>query len=657
MMSFRRLCMVQGPCTEGSTVRPSASGDRPPPHLRSGLGLGSNRRRQSPRETSEVVPGEPPSQYREVPELGPKATDLGCTCKKGTVLKPVGGVAGCKRRIPRLLHVSATETVFEPSSESILDALIVLQQGDDFVQEKKYESIPKRGKNAGSHEWTSISVRNSRLLKRGAAYYVPLDVGFRSELLRCHHDDPVAGHFGFSRTFELLSRKYFWFGMRADVKRYVNTCAVCQRTKVKRHLPYGELSIFPLPSRPWQEIIMDFITGLPPSKHNGAVYDSILVVVDRFTKMVRYIHVTKTIDAPALAEIFVQKIFKDFGAPAGITTDRGTQFTSNFWSTFCFLLGVRRRLSTAFRPQTDGQTERQNQTLEHYLRCYCTYNQSDWASKLALAEFAYNNSQQSSTGMSPFRACYGFAPRIQNIEDDVPGGEAPLAKERIEMLARERVLLSTHLRSAQEYQKKFYDAKHLPRQFQIGDRVMIRSRNIKQLRPNVKLSDKYLGPFTILERIGNHGQAYRLQLPPHFRIHNVFHVSLIEPWADREGEVAEPPPVQIEDQLEWEVESVQDHREKGRGRQYLVRWKGYAPAEDTWEPEANLSRAQEVVREYWESLSRPGQGTMQTDARQEQENHALRSRNNGRSQQENHAIPQRSHSARSPPAKRTSKKK
>jgi hypothetical protein len=402
---------------------------------------------------------------------------------------------------------------------------------------------------------------------------------------------------------------------------------------------------------------MDFITGLPPSKHNGAVYDSILVVVDRFTKMVRYIHVTKTIDAPALAEIFVQKIFKDFGAPAGITTDRGTQFTSNFWSTFCFLLGVRRRLSTAFRPQTDGQTERQNQTLEHYLRCYCMYNQSDWASKLALAEFAYNNSQQSSTGMSPFRACYGFAPRIQNIEDDVPGGEAPLAKERIEMLARERVLLSTHLRSAQEYQKKFYDTKHLPRQFQIGDRVMIRSRNIKQLRPNVKLSDKYLGPFTILERIGNHGQAYRLQLPPHFRIHNVFHVSLIEPWADREGEVAEPPPVQIEDQLEWEVESVQDHREKGRGRQYLVRWKGYAPAEDTWEPEANLSRAQEVVREYWESLSRPGQGIMQTDARQEQENHALRSRNNGRSQQENHAIPQRSHSARSPPAKRTSKKK
>jgi transposase InsO family protein len=296
--------------------------------------------------------------------------------------------------------------------------------------------------------WTSITVRNGRLLKRGAAYYVPLDVGFRAELLRCYHDDPVAGHFGFSRMLELLSRKYFWFGMRADVKRYVNTCVVYQRTKVKRHLLYGELSTFPLPSRPWQEITMDFITGLPPSKHNGAIYDSILVVVDRYTKMVRYLHVTKTIDAPTLAEIFVQKIFKDFGAPAGITTDRGTQFTSNFWSMFCFLLGIRRRLSTAFRPQTDGQTERQNQTLEYYLRCYCTYNQSDWLSKLALAEFVYNNSEQSSIGMSPFRACYSFAPRIQNIEDDVPGGEAPLAKERIEALAREYVLLTTHLRSA-----------------------------------------------------------------------------------------------------------------------------------------------------------------------------------------------------------------
>jgi hypothetical protein len=126
VLLFSRLCMMRGSCTEGCIVRPSASGGSPLPHLRSGLGLGSNRRRQFPKETSEVVPAEPPCPCRRASETGLMAIELGCICEKGTVLKPVGGVAGCKRRIPRLLHVSATETVFEPLSEPVLDALLLL---------------------------------------------------------------------------------------------------------------------------------------------------------------------------------------------------------------------------------------------------------------------------------------------------------------------------------------------------------------------------------------------------------------------------------------------------------------------------------------------------------------------------------------------------
>jgi hypothetical protein len=161
--------------------------------------------------------------------------------------------------------------------------------------------------------------------------------------------------------------------MRKDVKDYVRTCSVYQRTKVKRHLPYGALSSFPLPSKPWQEITMDFITGLPPSRFCGKVYDSILVIVDRYTKMVQYIPTTKEISAPELAELFVYYIVKDFGTPADITSDRGSVFTSKFWSSLCFYLKVRQRLSTVFHPQTDGQTENLNQTLEQYLRCYTSY--------------------------------------------------------------------------------------------------------------------------------------------------------------------------------------------------------------------------------------------------------------------------------------------
>lgn len=348
---------------------------------------------------------------------------------------------------------------------------------------------------------------------------------------------------------------------------------------------------------------MDFITDLPPSKRHTRVYDSIFVVIDRFTKMARYIPVTKTVDAPELAEVFVTSIFKDFGAPEGITSDRGSQFTSKFWSTFCFMLKVRRRLSTAFRPQTDGQTERQNQTIEHYLRCYCAYRQDDWAKKLALAEFSYNNSVHSTTGVSPFYACYGYHPTI-DVGDDVPEGEAPAARERAETLRDEREVLTETLRSATEQQTKYYNLKHKPRRFKINQKVMLMAKNIRQLRPNRKLSDRYLGPFVITEAVGEHGQAYRLKLPQSMKVHDVFHVSLLEPWEERDGIVTELEPVLIAGEPEWEVESIQNHRDTRKGREYLVRWKGFTPAEDTWEPRSHVDNAEEALREYWRASNR-----------------------------------------------------
>ena len=160
--------------------------------------------------------------------------------------------------------------------------------------------------------------------------------------------------------------------------------------------------------KPWEEITTDFITDLPPSKGVGRVYDSILVIVDRFTKLFRYIPVQKTITAPELAELFIQHVYKYFRCPKGITTDRGSIFTSKFWSSVMFYLQVRRRLSTAFYSQTDGQTERQNQVHEFYLRTCCDYRQDDWVSKVALAELIYNNSVHALRGPTPFRMLYGL---------------------------------------------------------------------------------------------------------------------------------------------------------------------------------------------------------------------------------------------------------
>jgi len=153
----------------------------------------------------------------------------------------------------------------------------------------------------------------------------------------------------------------------------------CARTKARRHRPYGELAPLPVPSQPWQDISVDFVTGLPTSidPRTNKPYDAILVIVDRFTKYVLYVATKKTLTASAFAGLVLDYVFRPFGLPSSIVSDRGSLFTSNFWTTFCVHLSIEQRLSTAYYPQTDGQTERQNQTLEHYLRVFCAFDQTD----------------------------------------------------------------------------------------------------------------------------------------------------------------------------------------------------------------------------------------------------------------------------------------
>jgi transposase InsO family protein len=302
------------------------------------------------------------------------------------------------------------------------------------------------------------------LLRHKGKLYVPPEPALREELMKVHHDDALAGHFGAKKTVELLTRKYYWDSIIQDTQVYVKTCDTCQHVQVPRHRPYGELQSLPQPQGPWKEVTMDFITGLPPSRRGDGVYDAILVVVDRYTKMARYIPTTKKLDASDLADLFFQEVIRFFGVPDGIVTDRGSVFTSQFWSEVCFAAKVKRRLSTAFHPQTDGQTERQNQTLERYLRCYTDEKQSNWAGLLPLAEFAYNNTAHSTTGVSPFYACYGYHPRLE-YETRADEGSVPSAAERISRMVAERELLAERWRSAVESQAKYYNRKHQPKSY------------------------------------------------------------------------------------------------------------------------------------------------------------------------------------------------
>uniref|UniRef100_A0A803J5H9 Gypsy retrotransposon integrase-like protein 1 n=1 Tax=Xenopus tropicalis TaxID=8364 RepID=A0A803J5H9_XENTR len=220
----------------------------------------------------------------------------------------------------------------------------------------------------------------------------------REAVLLETHDSRVAGHPGRNKTCSLLSRILWWPTLKQDVGNYVDSCPVCQRSKPSRSLPQGLLQPLPVPEKPWTHISMDFIVDLPPSNGNTVIW----VVVDRFSKMSHFIPLPALPSAKSLAERFLSDIFRLHGAPLNIVSDRGVQFVSRFWRAFCSLMGTELSFSSAYHPQTNGQTERTNQSLEQYLRCYVSSNQSLWADFLPWAEFAFNNSTHSSTGESPF---------------------------------------------------------------------------------------------------------------------------------------------------------------------------------------------------------------------------------------------------------------
>ena len=514
-------------------------------------------------------------------------------------LNPVAGTVGCKQLVPRLLatHVGARETVYERPTGDLMEIIAVLQGRDAFTQRKLRELIaPEERRSTAGTIWSE----KDDLLYRDNALFVPDDTATKAEIIRRHHDDLMAGHFGVRKTSELIARKYGWDGLEATIKTYVETCEVCQRTKAPRHRPYGELQSLPRPERPWCEVSMDFITDLPVCRQGNDEYDSILVVVDRYTKMAKYLPTRKTIDAPALASLLFDRVVTQYGIPDGIVSDRGSIFTSHFWSAFCFHAKVSRRLSTAFHPQTDGQTERQNQTLEQYLRCFCAYKQHDWSHLLPLAEFAYNNSEHSVTKISPFFACMGFNPRLSfDIEANATKGEIPAAKQRAEQLQRDRKTLDERWERAIKWQANAYNKRHKSQSFRVGDQVLLSTKNLRLVRPNRKLMERYIGPFPVKDIKGM--QAYTLDLPSNYMIHPTFHVSLLEPYHRRLDDVCEYPetgPVTVEGEEEYEVDEVLDER-KVRGKpQYRIRWKGWSSAHDSWEPKDNLDHASEALQDY-----------------------------------------------------------
>jgi len=239
--------------------------------------------------------------------------------------------------------------------------------------------------------------------------YVPKDEELRTEVIQLHHDVLVVGHGGRWKIVELVMRNYWWPGVTRDVGKYVEGCDACQRIKNRTKELVGKLKLSEVPEKSWMYLIVDFITKLPVV----AGKDAILLVCDRLSKMMHFVTTTEGTSAKGLARLFRDNVWKLHGLPESVVPDRGPQFAAELTKELNKILEIETRLSTAFHPQTDGQTEKMNQELEQYLRFFVEHRQKDWPEWLVLAEFAVNNKVHTATKVSPFMANYGKELRME----------------------------------------------------------------------------------------------------------------------------------------------------------------------------------------------------------------------------------------------------
>jgi hypothetical protein len=354
---------------------------------------------------------------------------------------------------------------------------------------------------------------------------VPDIESLRETILKEAHDSDYSIHPGSTKMYQDLKRKYWWYGLKRDVAAHVAMCVVCQRFKAEHQRPAGLLHPLKIPEWKWEEIGMDFIIGLPCTQKG---YDVIWVIVDRLTKVAHFIPVKTTYKGSQLAELYMAWIVCLHGVPKKIMSDRGSQLTSRFWRSFHENMNTKLNFSTAYHPQTDGQTERTNQVLEDMLRACALQHGGSWDKSLPYAEFSYNNSYQASLKMSPFEALYGRKCRTPLYWDQT--GERQFFGPELIQEAEEQVhLIQENLRIAQTRQKSYADNRR-PLEFEEGDYVYFKVsplRGMRRFKVKGKLSPCYIGPFLIFRRVGE--MAYQLELPASLSdVHNVFHVSQLK---------------------------------------------------------------------------------------------------------------------------------
>jgi predicted aspartyl protease len=441
--------------------------------------------------------------------------------------------------------------------------------------------------------------------------WIPESEPLRTGIIQIAHLSLQSGHPGREETYRIIAREWYWPRMSDDIRRFVRNCDLCRKSTPWRDGRHGYLRPLPVPSRTWQHLTVDFITGLPSSQGNT----NLMVVKDRLSKGVVLIPMDK-IEATDVAWAFVREVYRHHSFPSSITSDRGPQFVSAVWEGVCQLLNISRNLSTAHHPQTDGTTERANSDIEVVVRIFCNNDQDNWATLCPILELMLNSRTNTTTSVSPFFLQHGYhntpfsqeehsSRTITQQENDIPPNEQ--AQEIVKKITSAADWAISAMSYAQQEQERTANQSRKPAPtYKVGDMVWLDLRNVRTTRESKKLDwkcEKY--------QVARVRDPYWVELAVPWET-KTYHVDKLRPAASdplpsqqindsNPAAVVVRDDAQEEEHLEWHVENITEERRRQGNKQYLVKWTGYPTL--TWEPEEHLQDTKAL--QAWQTVTLP----------------------------------------------------